>query len=229
MLELNKTDLKSLLNPYFLLIFSALLASTLTDQYLQKQIELLISSKDGLSNMIWFWGFLSVTTAILFPLIISLLCSFVLIKNNKSVRSFFAENIELGLIETLRAWGKTFLWSFVFLIPGVVKYINYILTPFVVAFSKRYKNGEVDALEYSTQISKNFWWSMKMWIGLFYFIIPVLTYALFDEYKVFEIHPYSATSVVFLETIFEILFHYIILRLFIKFLNASEVENGAHV
>ena len=199
------------------------------DQFLTKQVEVLISSKDGLSNMIWVWGGLSVLSAIMFPLLISMFCAYFLISSTKSLNEFVEENFELSFIETLRAWGKTFLWSFVFFLPGVIKYINYILTPFVVMFSRKYKRGEVDALEYSTLISKKFFWSIKMWLGLFYVIVPVLFYALFDEYRVFSTHPVAATLVAGLETLVEIIFHFIILNLFIKFLNANEVENGSHV
>jgi hypothetical protein len=225
----NKLDLNSILKPSFLLIFSAVFFSTLMDQYLTKQVENLISSKDGLSNMIWVWGGLSVLSAILFPLLISIFCAYFFITSTKSLNEFVEDNFELSLIETLRAWGKTFLWSFVFLLPGVFKYINYILTPFVVMFSKKYKRGEVDALEYSTLISKKFFWSIKLWLGVFYVIVPVLFYALFDEYRIFTNHPVSATLVVGLETFVEIIFHFIILNLFIKFLNANEVENGSHL
>lgn len=229
MLQVNKINLKLIFSPYFLLIFSALLLSTLTDQFLQKQVEIIISSKDGLSNMIWLWGFLSVFSAILFPLMISLLCAFVLVSGQKKLKVFLAENLELSFIETLRAWGKTFLWSFVFILPGIIKYINYILTPFVVMFSRRYKNGEVDALEYSAMISKNFWWSIKAWLGLFYVIIPIVLYVLLDEYRVFNTHPISAMAVVFLETLIELTFHFIILKLFIKYLNTKEGIDGTYV
>ena len=68
-----------------------------------------------------------------------------------------------------------------------------------------------------------------MWLGLFYVRVPVLFYALFDEYRVLSTHPVAATLVVGLETLVEIIFHFIILNLFIKFLNANEVENGSHV
>jgi len=233
MLQVHKLNLKTLLNPYVLLIFSALVFSNYTDQFLQKQVEDIISSKDGLSNLIWLWGFLSVLSAILFPLLISLLCAFVLVASPQKLGDFLAKNLELSFLETLRAWGKTFLWSFLFIIPGVIKYIDYILTPFVVMFSQRYKNGEVDALEYSAQISKKFWWNLKIWLGVFYVIIPLALYTLFDEYRVFATHPVSATAVALLESIIELLFHFIILKLFIKFLNASEnpseAENGAYI
>ena len=241
MLQVKKFNLKAVLNPIFLLIFSALIFSNLTDQYLQKQVEELISSKDGLSNIIWFWGFISILSAILFPLVISLLCAFLLVSNQQKVENkmsvFFAENIELSLIEILRSMGKVFLWSFLLIIPGVIKYIDYLLAPFVVMFSKRYKNGEVDALEYYTEISKKFWWSIKLWVVLFYVIIPIMIYALFDELRVFSEHPISATALTFVESVIELLFHFIILKLFIKFLNnfennlknKIEATNGAYV
>lgn len=275
MLTVNPLSRKLLFSPYFLLIFSAVLFSTVTDQLLQLQVEQLISSKDGLSAMIWLWGALSVLSAVFFPLITSLLCAYLLVdfvqtpasltalpitdvatteitaeaeaaspatdgeatlSDNTGVIStpqpaptkpeidtYLKENFELSVVETLRAWGKIYLWSFVFIFPGIIRYINYILTPFVVAFSKKYKNGEVDALEYSTKISKNFWWSIKLWLGFFFVIVPALFYLIFSDYRLFTSHPLAATGVVFLETLAELLFHYIILKLFIKFLNEHEV------
>lgn len=201
--------------------------STLTDQYLQNKLEDLISSKDGLTSMIWIWGGLSVLSSILFPVFISIFCAYVLVTTNQKLGEMLSQKLELSFIETLRAWGKTFLWSFVFILPGVIKYINYILAPFVVLFSRRYENGEVDALEYSAAISKQFFWSIKLWLGLFFVIIPILFYALFDEYRVFTTHPVSATLLVFVSAVVQLLFHFVLLRLLIKYLN--EVENGAHV
>lgn len=227
MLQVNKFDLKLILNPNFLLIFSALFLSSISDQWLQNKLEVLISSKDGLTGMVWVWGGLSILSAIFFPVIVSIFCAYVLVTTNQKMQEFLESNFELSLIETLRAWGKTFLWSFVFLIPGVIKYINYILTPFVVLFSKRYKKGEVDALEYSTLISKHFFWKIKLWLGLFFVIIPLIFYLLFDEYRIFKTNPFSATLLVFVSSVVQLLFHFVILKLFIKYLN--EVENGAHV
>lgn len=229
MLQVNKFDLKILFSPYFLLIFSAVFFTTLTDQYLQNKLELLISSKDGLTNMIWLWGGLSVLNSLFFPLLISLLCIFALVFSDKNLSQYFGENLELSLLESIRAWGKTFLWSFVFLLPGVWKYINYFLAPFVVVFSKKYKNGEVDALEYSTYISKNFWWSLKLWLGVFYVLVPIIMYVLFDSYRLFSTSPVSATALVLARSFVELLFHFIILKIFIKFINENEVANGTHV
>ena len=81
-------------------------------------------------------------------------------------------------------------------------------------------------------ISKHFFWKIKLWLGLFFVIIPLVFYLLFDEYRVFRTNPYSATALVFLTSVLQLLFHFVILKLFIKFLNdveSNEVENAAHV
>ena len=61
---------KNSFKPGFLLVFSALLIATLVDQSLNKQIEGVIQSSTGLSNMIFVWGVLSLMSSLLFPLII---------------------------------------------------------------------------------------------------------------------------------------------------------------
>lgn len=231
MLKLNKFDFKSLISPIVLLIFSALFLTTFIDQFLQKQIELIISSKDGLSNIVWFWGFCSLINTLFFPLLITILCSYFIVsnKNENKLSQFFKNNLELCLIETLRAWGKAFLWGFLLIIPGLVKFADYILTPFVVLFSEKYKKGEVDALEYSRLIAKKFWWRIQLWLSVFYLIIPAIIYFIFDEFQVFESHPVTATLLVFAKTFIELVFHFTILKLFIKYLNSIEVTIDAHV
>lgn len=209
----------------FLLIFLAVLLAALADQSLNRKIEQVIKSPDGLSNMIWVWGLASLGSSLFFPLLVSMLCSYTLSNAFASRRGFLKDKFELALIETLRSWGKTFLWCFVFLIPGLVKYTYYLMAPFVVMFSKKYERGEVDALQMSEKISKKFWWRLNIWLTLFYLLIPVALSSSLDEFKVFQYHPLSATACVLLETILVLVFHYLILRLFLRYLN--EVENGA--
>ena len=222
--QVAEINFKKILSPSFLLIFLAVLIGTLVDQSLNKQIELVIKSPDGLSNMIWVWGLGSLTSSLFFPLLISMLCSYTLANIFFSKRKLLSEKFELALIETLRAWGKTFLWCFVFIIPGLIKYTYYLMAPFVVLFSKKYERGEVDALVYSEQLSKKFWWRLNLWLTVFYFIIPLVLSSGLDEYKLFSAHPITAALGVLLETVLVFAFHYLILKLFITYLN--EVENA---
>ena len=231
MLQVNKLTLKSVFTPLFLLIFSAFFLSTLTEQILTKEVEALISSKDGLSNMIWVYVGISLLSAILFPLITAMLSSFSILKESlKSINpqvsagGFIADKIELSLIETMRAWGTAFLWCFVFILPGIWKLIAFILTPYVVMFSKKYQEGEVDALEYSTKICKAYFKRVNWWLTVFYLFVPVVLYFIGEPYRLIMKTPVPATALVFIRTIVEYLFHYYMIQVFIDFINKYESE-----
>lgn len=191
---------------------------------LNKQIEIVIQAPTGLSNMIWFWGALSLSTSLFFPLLLSMLCCHSLTTVEVNASRFLKNKFELGLIETLRAWGKTFAWCFVFIIPGLIKYTYYLLAPFVVMFSKKYADGEVDALEHSKTISKAFWWRLNLWLAVFYMVIPLATSALLDEKKVFANHPVTAVMSVLMETVLLYAFHFLILKSFLVCL--KKIESG---
>ncbi len=174
--------------------------------------------------MIFLWGALSLLSSLFFPLITSFLCCHTLAAFKADRTQFIRSKFELGLIETLRAWGQTFIWCFAFIIPGLIKYTYYLLTPFVVIFSKNYEAGLVDALQMSEKISKLFWWKLNFWLTVFYMIIPLVLSSLLDEKRLFRSHPVSATLCVLMETGIVFLFHYVILKPFIILLN--EVENN---
>lgn len=222
MLQLKKLDLKSFLNPYFLLIFSAMFLSTFSDQIITRKVEAIISSKDGLNNSIWLWAALSLFCTILFPLLTALLSSFCIIQSDKNLKSFVNENLELSLVETLRAWGSAFMWSFALLVPGIRKFIHYTFTPHVVFFSRRYKKGEVDALEYSESIAKKNWKALNLWLTVYFLVIPIIFYVLFEDYRLFSMYPVAATGLVMLKTIVEYCFNFSMLKILIKYLNETE-------
>lgn len=174
--------------------------------------------------MIFLWGALSLLSSLFFPLITSFLCCHTLAAFKTDRTQFISSKFELGLIETLRAWGQTFIWCFAFIIPGLLKYTYYLMTPFVVIFSKNYEAGLTDALEMSEKISKLFWWKLNFWLTVFYMVIPLVLSSLLDEKRLFRFHPVSATLCVLMETGIVFLFHYVILKPFITLLN--EVENN---
>lgn len=206
----------------FMLIFSAALASTISQQFLDHKIEKIIQSPTGLNSMIWVWGFLSLLTALVFPLIQSLLCSFYLSREftfEKKIKNFLADHFELTLLETLRAWGKSFLWFFVFILPGFVKYSYYMLTPFVVLFSKKYQTGHADALDVSEKIFKKYWIYFSIQQFLFYFLLPFVMSTVIDQYRAFDTHPISALVALVFETLMILFFHYLMIRKIFFYLN----------
>lgn len=219
-IRLRNLDLKLIV-----LIFLAVLCFNFIDQLFTAQIEKGLRSPDGIDSAVWLWVAASAVCSFLFPLLIALFCSYTLASYfvpEKSLLNFAENKFELSLVETLRAWGKSFLWSFLFIIPGLIKFTYYFMTPYVVFFSKRYAHGEVDALAYSEKVTKTFWWRFNGWLLVFYGIIPIATSLFFDEYKSFSLHPISASLFSVAETGFIILFHYFILKLFIVHLKTFE-------
>lgn len=221
----TQIEFKRIFSVNFLLIFLAVVLTALTDQNLNRKIEQVIRSPEGLSNMIWVWGIASLASSLFFPLLTSMLCSYTLSNAFTSKQALIKDKFELALLETLRAWGKTFLWCFAFIIPGLVKYTFYLMAPFVVMFSKKYERGEVDALKMSEKISKKFWWRLNLLLTIFYFLFPIVLSGVLDDFRIFRYHPWTATACAFFETILILIFHYFILKLFIRYLN--EVENGS--
>ena len=230
LIHLRNTDYR-----YVLLVLLAVIGFNYLDQNLTSLIEADLRSPEGMSSSVWFLIALTLLASFFFPLVIALICSFSLANNYiaASTLSVFAQKkFELGLVETLRAWGKSFLWSFLFIIPGLLKFTYYFLTPYIVFFSEKYAQGEVDALEYSKAVTKKFWWRFNGWLLVFYGIIPLATSLFFDEYKSFSIHPVTACLLSIAESGFVILFHYFISKLFLNSLKTFEplaLKESSHV
>lgn len=226
----NKLQFFKALKSSFLLIFLATLIYRLVDQYTTKQIEGIIRSSDGISSMIWFWASISLILSILFPTFVAIISLYAL-KNNSLRRlgRFLNDKLELSILETMRAYGSAILWGFLFIIPGLIKMSYYYLTTFVVLFSPDYAEGKVDALEKSTEISKHHWVALNLLITLFYLVIPVITSTIFDEYTVFDKHPISAAAYCGLEAVFTLLFHYIVLNMFLGYFAPANPQGAPDV
>lgn len=222
MLQVKELSIKSVFTPFFLLIFAAMFVSTFTDQYITLKVERLVSSPKGLSDMIWVWGSLSLITAIFFPMLFAVLCSYNIVKRPPEIGDYIEENLEHSMIESLRAWGKSFMWSLLFIFPGLAKFILYTLTPYVVLFSKKYKSGEVDALQYSSQICKANLKKVNLWLTVFYLIIPITLYIVAEPYRLLRDHPIAGTAIVFFKTLAEYGFHYMMLKIFFNYMNQTE-------
>jgi hypothetical protein len=216
----------------FLLVFSALALHTVLQQIFEKRIQSIISSPEGLTPALWGWALLSLILAFLIPLFLALATSFYISRplHQLSVQQFLREHFEPGLIETLRAWGKSMLWFFVFIVPGFVFYFLFSLSPYVVAFSRRYSEGLDDALSASRKLigKRPFYY---LWLFLFFNILfPLLSLGLLDEYKLFERHWLTALLAVAFEGVVLFYFQYLLLRsLFQELAKNEDLKYVTHV
>ncbi len=219
---MKELSFKSVFTPFFLLIFAAMFASTFTDQYIALKVERLVSSPKGLSDTLWVWGTLSLLSAIFFPMLFAILCSYNIVKQPPSFADYFEENLELSMIESLRSWGKSFMWSLVFILPGIAKFILFTLTPYVVLFSRKYKEGAVDALQYSSLICKQNLKKVNLWLTVFYVGVPIALYFTVEPYRLLRDYPLAGTLIIFLKTLAEYGFHYMMLKIFLNYMNQTE-------
>lgn len=217
----------------FLPITLVLFIATNIDQFLNSKIEFILKSQDAFPAILWLWVALSITSSFLFPLLATVIASYNISRTLKtsdlsvyrpqSLTSFVSHTFELSLLESLRAFGSACLWGLLFVIPGIIKYSYYLLTPFVVFFSQKYQKGEVDALEMSKIISKKFWWKLNALIVVFAFLVPVILSTSFDEYTSFKNHFLSASVLVAVSALVTIVFHYLILKNFFVHLAKEEL------
>lgn len=212
----------------FLPVFALVVLSSNIDQYLNLHIENALRDPNGAQQQVYLFGFLSIISSIIFPVIIMTMALYALNTLTgwtRSMESFFGKNLNQIYIETLRSWGKTLLWSLLFIIPGVWKFIEYSLVPLVVTSSQKYDEGKEDALKRSATIVRRHWFKVLGVFILFHLFIPVLLSAFFDSYRLIWKTPFASLVLSALDTYIVLISTHILFNIF-----RSEVrKHDAHV
>jgi len=141
-------------------------------------LEMLFRSPEGTPNWVWFVALFSVVVNLIFPLMISFWLLFQFKRSHDGRKDF-----ELLVIEHMRAWGHTLSWTFVFILPGIYKWLSFAFVPFVVLFSKKYRDGEVDALKHSAHVFRKTWWKIIPVVLVFSLVVPFFLTTSFDQYR----------------------------------------------
>jgi len=163
------------------------------DLSLTSILEKLFRSSDGAPPWVWGIALVSVVLNILAPLVIAFW-----LLNSLRAKSAPAD-FEFLLIENLRAWGSTFLWSLLLILPGLYKWLSYSLVPYVVLFSKKYSEGQADALELSTLVFKKCWYKILILVLFFGLVLPLVLTTGFDGYRKIWLTPVASLLVSLLD------------------------------
>lgn len=196
-----------------ILIFITSLLTTLLDQWITNNMDDILKSPDGLGPRLWIFGGLSLLVGLVVPVI-----QFLLVLAGKSpagILVFLKQNFKLSLIEMMRAWGNSMTWAFLFIVPGFVYYIRYLFVMFIVCDDAKYAAGEIDALKKSVSLSRGIWWKLFALFFVFAIVIPLLM-TFFDEYKLLSENFLTGALFCLFESVLQILFVLIILRLYRK-------------
>lgn len=176
-------------------LFALTLVYTSLDQLLMINIDAALKSPQGGMQLVWFYGFFSLVMGIIFPIFGILVVVYgtkAPQANEAGLFEFVQKTIEPMSIEILRSWGKTLLWSLLFILPGLWKYTEYMLIPFVVALSPKYQRGEEDALLASAALVKNNLLKISAILILFHLVFPTLLTVFFDDYRLIWKTPIAA-------------------------------------
>lgn len=191
------------------------------DQWLTTTLENEVMSQQGASGMVWLWGALSILLNLIYPLLALVVVLAALQKQN--IAQFLSVNFAQSLKEQMRAWGKTVWWSLLLIIPGLIKFVQYSFVPFVVCLFPQYQKGEVDALKTSQKLVKTVIWRVLGVLVLFSIILPLLLSS-FQEYRLFSLHPVSASVFAALEVIINVFAVCFIFDLFMRSAHESHVS-----
>lgn len=118
--------------------------------------------------------------------------------------------------EWLRGMGEASLWMFVLVIPGLLRWVEYTMLPFICFFDPAYQNGEVDALKQCRKILRGHRWKLwLLWLG-FGMILPLILTSIFSDYESLREHPWSGSALVLVETVIQALGFWLFWKLYLQ-------------
>lgn len=202
---------------WILLVLAALTAYA--EQTLTHSIEKELSSMEGISFWVWFFGGTSIALSILNPVIISILVLASLLP--APVTSSIKQHAQFLCKETLRAAGKSMAWGFLFLLPGLIRFLQFSFVSFVVMLDPEYSAGKKDALRESTRLVNQRFYKVTTILLLFSVIIPLSLTSL-DEFALFGEHPFLAILLSTFDAVLSIL-------CILMLLKQWEKSHGTHV
>ncbi|AHZ84295.1 hypothetical protein Bb109J_c1603 [Bdellovibrio bacteriovorus] len=212
----------------FLPLFALVVLSSNIDQYLNLKMETALRDPLGVQTQVVYYGFLSILSSILFPVLLASIALFALNSldsTTKTLQDFWDRHLNQMYIETLRAWGKTLQWTLLLIIPGIWKYVELSMVPFVVTSSQQYDEGKVDALKGSAQIVRRRWFVVLSILVLFHLFIPGILTTIFDAYRLIWKTPLQSLLLSALDTYLLLVSTHILFNIF-----RSEVRrHDAHV
>lgn len=211
-------------------LWGLMIVYSFLDHSLTRQMEIALRNPDGISNEVWFFAIASFLVSLIFPLVLLMIGFFHLSRTlggQHSWGSYLHSYFNLTIIETLRMWGKSLLWSLAFILPGIYRFFTLIFVPYIVCFSKSYQQGQWDALEESKRLVKKYWVRLLGIFLLFNLILPLIITTGTDEYRVLLTTPVQSLLISGLEALIWFIGLFLMFLVFKKSL--SEVPHEFNV
>lgn len=202
---------------------------TSLDQLLTINTEAAMRSPTAGPTWVWAYGFSAMLVGIIFPILGVLVVIYgaqTPEADEKGLWAFIQDHLNQLSIEILRSWGKTLLWSLLLILPGLWKYLEFTMIPFVVTLSKTYDKGEVDALKASARVVRAHLLKVSAILLCFHLIFPSILTVLFDEYRLVWQTPGAALVLTLIDVYLFIFSTQLLLSVFEAHIQ-QEVSNAA--
>jgi hypothetical protein len=193
-MPLNQKILKML--PALFLIFFVVLFTNISEQLLNEKLQVEMRSETST----FFALVLTVILLSLGSVFIQEAVFLAYIEKLQPQNKYSMSSRLIDLIrETLKAIGSASLWMYVFIVPGLMRWVQYSLLPFVVFLNPEYQSGEREALSLSRQLIKTKAFRFYgVWL-FFNLLIPLLLSFFTADWESFRQTPISATILSFAE------------------------------
>ncbi len=181
----------------------------LSDQTITQVVQAQLYATN--TNEIFLWSLVAVSILVnfLFPLMMLVLIYAGI--HNLKLQTVF-DKLNLLVIEELRAWGTSALWTLVFIIPGLIKMVQFLFVPLIVLSDSEYNQGRVDALAKSKALSDKVFWPLCFILIFFTAVLPLLMSPL-NEFKQIAFSPGTAIPLVAVDTLINIfLYTFLVLQ-----------------
>lgn len=180
------------------------------DQQLVAATQAELQSAHGAGASLFLFAGLSMLAAIIGPVVSAIAVLFSLQRHENFVQ-YVANRVTYLVREQMRAMGKVIAWGLLFILPGLWKFLEYSLLPFVVCMDPRYQKGEIDALQTASRVFYRNWG--KVILIVFCLMLISLLGTSIDEYRSFALHPFSAVALVTVDLVIFLSFQWLLIRL----------------
>lgn len=181
------------------------------ENFLTTLIESELLSHQGTSQIIWLYGALSLIFGLTIPLYATAILFLFWKEQPATGPQPIAQSMILLFKESLRVFGKSLSWGFLFVLPGFIAYFLMSLSPLIVLFDEQYHHGKIDALRHSKTLVLRVWRPLLFFTMIFTLVIPLSITSL-DPWSSFSDHPLAATLIFALEFLTFLIFQRLILK-----------------
>jgi len=185
-----------------LILLALMLSFNILEQIFSHLLENELNSRTGATNWLWVYSGGSVLISLLQPSLVSIFTLGCLrpIPLVQQLQVLWPAIIK----ESMRALGQCMTWGLLLILPGLIRFVQLTLLPFVIVLDPNYSLGQIDALQESTRLVRKRFWSIFLLVILTSIVLPVLA-SKWDELSLFALHPYSATALTVFDTLTTIL------------------------